>query len=921
MTTAPLLDQRVVEATVALELRMAAKDPHGRTPRRLLLVHGTYAPDSPAELTVEGRRVVVRSGASVLGMYEAWHAHLAAADTDALLVLATPLSDEQISLDLRAQAMHREIRRVDRWQLVRQRFGVRELDNRLRGSAKAWLADALLAAEPADGWPRTGAAVLDYDAALRNLVRARFGLRSDTLDAEELLIWSLDADAAQRHTRLGEDERRGIRTWLTETVGAPARVLFTLADAHHASDAMAAGVLGTVLWNPALAADPDVARVAGRVETLFRGAPPAQADLHAFASAVGGVLLRWIGEAAGNGPRSAWARRHAEHVLDQAETLSREHAAQPLAVRNRLLRSGFHARLRALAEPLAAGRVAESVQALADAAEHEYATLEPSRLAPARMAVRLLNWLDTTGSEQPGGELPATVAAGIDAHLNDLGWVDRALITLRAGDPVPDDAIAAAYRAVAARVQTRRDEFDHAFARRLAAWSPHAAPGAGLLGVEDVLTRIAAPLAAGGKATQPGAPLLLVLDGMSSAVAVELAEQIRDEGWTEVSTAPGRKAALAMIPSITRISRATLLSGAAASGGQQTETEGFTRYWKQHRRTAALFHKGDIAGPDGARLADPLLRALSDSKGVVAVVLNTIDDALDKDRTGERTGWRVDDITYLDLLLDSARGYGRPIVLAADHGHVLHRGADQPTRAGAPSARWRTGEPGDGEITLTGPRVLENGGSVVVPWRDDIRYTQKHAGYHGGASLAEMTVPVLAFVPDRAMPPDGWHVLAEEDTTPPWWTRAAPGPSAAEPAQAPARTRPKPKRPAAAPPQEDALFAAPETPATAPPAPAAASLGARLIASPVYRNQLATIRRQPKDERVAAVVDALAAAGGSLSSTKTIEVMGSNAARMDGTFATLTRLLNVEQYPVLMLIDAGRTARLDIPLLREQFGV
>ncbi|MGH3024987.1 MAG: BREX-2 system phosphatase PglZ, partial [Gaiellaceae bacterium] len=570
---------------------------------------------------------------------------------------------------------------------------------------------------------------------------------------------------------------------------------------------------------------------------------------------------------------------------------------------------------------LTVARLADAERAFEDIADHEYAALDPGRVAPARMAVRLLCWLEMVSREQPGGALPQTVAAGVDGHLGDWGWVDRALITLRAGDPVHDDAIATAYKTVARRAQTRRDEFDHAFALRLAAWAPDAAPSAGLLRIEDVLERVVAPIAD----SAPSAPLLLVLDGMSSAAAVDLAEQIRGDGWIEASIAPGRKAALAMFPSVTRISRASLLAGAPNTGGQQAETDAFEAFWQRRRRPAALFHKSDIAGPDGARLANPLVRALSETGTVVGVVLNTIDDALDKDRMGDRTGWRVADITHLDVLLDSARSYGRPIVVVSDHGHVLERGTEQQDRPSAAAARWRTGEPAEGEIALTGSRVLDGGGNIVVPWRDDIRYAQKRAGYHGGASLAEMTVPVLAFMPRHDDPPSGWHVLPEEDTTPPWWTRAA-GPAAsatiAAPAQ-PAKGRATAKRPSVPPVQEDALFAAPAAatvPAVVSPT-THTSLGIRVVDSPVYRRQLAMVRRQPKAERVVAVIDALAAAGGSLSSTKTIEVMGSTAARLEGTFATLQRLLNVETYPVLMLVDGGRTARLDVLLLSEQFGV
>ncbi|NIL60042.1 hypothetical protein HCB18_27350, partial [Salinispora arenicola] len=46
--------------------------------------------------------------------------------------------------------------------------------------------------------------------------------------------------------------------------------------------------------------------------------------------------------------------------------------------------------------------------------------------------------------------------------------------------------------------------------------------------------------------------LLLVIDGMSAAVATQLAEQIRSFGLSEVArNADGREGAVAVIPSVT----------------------------------------------------------------------------------------------------------------------------------------------------------------------------------------------------------------------------------------------------------------------------------------------------------------------------------------------------------------------------------
>src|SRR5690606_9761231 len=175
----------------------------------------------------------------------------------------------------------------------------------------------------------------------------------------------------------------------------------------------------------------------------------------------------------------------------------------------------------------------------------------------------------------------------------------------------------------------------------------------------------------------------------------------------------------------------------------------------------------------GHALSHELMTALA-SDAVVGVVLNTIDEALDNGRHGRGTTWSLADVTHLRELLAAARSYGRPVVLVADHGHVLERGSssDTPTAAaeGAASARWRTGDAaGEGEIAVHGPRVREGGGAVILPWREDIRYTGRRAGYHGGASLAEVTVPVLVLLPTGEEAPKDWVPLPRELSTPGWW--------------------------------------------------------------------------------------------------------------------------------------------------------
>ncbi|MFB9688204.1 BREX-2 system phosphatase PglZ [Amycolatopsis plumensis] len=268
-------------------------------------------------------------------------------------------------------------------------------------------------------------------------------------------------------------------------------------------------------------------------------------------------------------------------------------------------------------------------------------------------------------------------------------------------------------------------------------------------------------------------------------------------------------------------------------------------------------------------------------------------------------GWSVDAVTFLPELLDAARGYGRPVVLVSDHGHVLARpGHGKTAAAGVESARWRTGKPDVGEIAVTGPRVMLGNGDLVLPWREDIHYTASKAGYHGGASLAEMTVPVLVLLPALDHLPAGWHVLPREEVEPAWWN-ARPVP--AEPA-------PKPGRARKAKPVEEAvpLFTV-ESPAV--------SLGGQVVATETYAAQRGFVPKAPDGQVVADVIDALVKADGVLTVGAVAAVAGRAARRPEFFATTLQRLLNVDGYPVLSLVDGGRRVKLELEVMRVQFGV
>ena len=133
-----------------------------------------------------------------------------------------------------------------------------------------------------------------------------------------------------------------------------------------------------------------------------------------------------------------------------------------------------------------------------------------------------------------------------------------------------------------------------------------------------------------------------------------------------------------------------------------------------------------------------------------------------------------------------------------------------------------------------------------------------------------------------------------------------------KPQQSPSRA----KRSAAAPDDSGALFAAAEV---EPAKPSATSLGAQAVASSRMAAQRPTVRRAPGDDSIAALIDALASAGGRLTIPEAAAAAGEQVHRMPGYLALVTRLLNVDGYGVLQLKDGGKAVELNEHLLRQQF--
>lgn len=347
------------------------------------------------------------------------------------------------------------------------------------------------------------------------------------------------------------------------------------------------------------------------------------------------------------------------------------------------------------------------------------------------------------------------------------------------------------------------------------------------------------------------------------------------------------------------------------AAGQPAERTGFTAAADvAGLGAAALFHKADLEEARGVEaLPSAVSEAIADTTGrrLVGCVLNTIDDALDKADPGRAT-WQVSEIAHLRALLDAANQAGRAVVVTSDHGHVVERrDTEHRPAAGADSARSRPGEgePHGDEVLVSGVRV--RGGQAILPAVERLRYTGLKAGYHGGATPAEVVVPVVVLVPDTA--PEMWDAAGlsvAPPQRPAWWDApvAAAGESPVLPAT-PAETPPPTV------PDVDAL----------PPSSARAGVGQRVVASEMYADIMSLAgRTSVTSDQVAAAVDALARTPhGRLPVADLAATVGVPRAQASGVASQLSMLLNVDAYPVLRVV--GNEAVLDLPLLREQFEI
>lgn len=894
---------------------LARASDDGRRRSGVLGIRARPAWSGPTEQKLGDLTVTITPCVSALAVREA----LLARGDEGWLVVLTDRSEADLGTGITSHFHQGTLRNPDPWEAVRDQFGATRLDRCLVTHPQAReIAQGILAARGDVEWPqaRGGFLTMDHLCSVVAVRQLGFPEIDGVVTAEDVISWAADTGRAtllDDLTRLaGEALVAQVISWMAAQCGSSGPLVERLLVRGRVDDLAPLGLAGRAVLGCERGTEPWVLL---RVQQLDNLPDVTAGQLTALVHPAEDVTRTLIGR------RDDPAARQTGRILARADALVAEMRAGAGVDGSDLLRAGLTSRLAAVGDllkqatasgpgrakasgvdaQLVDGSVMPAVEDAFDRVRHHALADHPDELRVTRAfaGVRLVRWLALDVTAPTSGFLDM-----MRRHRDVDAWVDRAYADAWRG--VDDESLAQGLKGVIEATKLRRDSHDLVFAESLRS-APSVARAADVIAIEDVLGDVVVPIANDGRSV-----LLIVADGMSAAIGTEIVDDIegRYDTWLEcVPEKVGRRGVVvAALPSLTEVSRCSLLSGRLSRGSQEAERTGFAAYLKAHRLSGALFHKLSLEQSGGGALLSPEVgAAVDDLDGVqvVACVLNTIDDALDRSDPG--IDWTADAVTHLRPLLDRARRAGRTVVLTSDHGHVIERREGRTlTVAEASSNRSHAAAGatiGPGEVRVTGPRVLLHDGDAVLAVDESLRYGPLKAGYHGGAAPAEVVVPLHVLAPYE--PPRGWQIAAPQ--MPAWWNQASaillPAPAAVVP------TFPKGEHPS--------LFDEPVT------APDKSDLVAKVLASPVYADQRKRGNRVPlSDDQVANLLRVLAAASDNrLDPDSVASALGVGRVQLNGALPMVQRLLNVEQYPVLERDADGTTVVLNMSLLKEQFGI
>lgn len=859
----------------------------------------------PESIMQRGRRFSLRWCDSMLAMREALCDVEPVDAANAGLVLLTPFGSNEIAEDIAARLARARVFQPEGWEIVRQLFGAKEVDARL--GRFSWMPQMLVDGAAQGAYTPVANGFLDLETAWKELLQRFLQLEVSRPDGGTLLRWTMQPSADASLKLLPASVRSDALRWLSESAGTIGNMVLACVEAGRTGDAMALGLVCGVLYATAGEGQAALGHAAIRLERFVNETHVGAHEGRAWAEAARQLVLD-VG---------ADAYRPA---LDRADALLNDLRVTEFAYLSDVLPMGFDQRMRSFAAHLTqhvqtpTGETLTAVEKAADhVLSHVLATAQAQRADRVEMARRLVRWLVRPATSA------ATVADLVCWQADEGSFLDWARFRLLGGDELVE--VSKAYEAIRTAVIARRNTLGQRFAQSLQRWNAQA-PGAEgrIVPMESVLDCVVAPLAA----LQP--VLLLVVDGLSTSIFRELFARPERLGWAEMVPAALARplAGVAAFPTITEVSRATLLCGKLTTGTASLEKTGFSTHaalLAQSRADVApkLFHKSDLS--DSTNLSNEVRTAITNpQQRVVGLVYNVVDDHLSgPEQLNQR--WTLEDLRLFLPILREARAARRVVVITADHGHILEDGTTQ--TAGDESDRWRVGDDAANinEIVLTGGRVRTASGatSVTCLWSESVRYAGRKNGYHGGVSPQEVTVPLSVLAPSGMTLPEWQPALPAQ---PEWWDLPnLTNPQSTTPQQAPV-PRTTSRRPTMPAPGQNQLFDTSVAPIpTASPAQLEDWIGT-LLQTQMYASQRSLAARvAPSDDQMRKLLTALAERGGKLSRAALAQRLCVPEIRLNGMLSAVRRILNVDQATVLVVDEAAGTVELNRTLLLQQFRI
>lgn len=862
----------------------------------------------PESLTQRGRQFALRWCESSLAIREALCENERNGASAAGLVVITPLATHEVAEDIAARLARGRVYQPEGWDIVRQLFQAKETDARL--GRYPWMPQALIDSAAQSPYAPVANGFLDLETAWREVLQRFLGLHSARPDAVALLQWCAKPGSDAALKLLPAATRTDITRWLGEAAGTAGSMVLACIEAGRTVDSLALGLVCGVIYAAAGEGQAALGQAAIRLERYVGDKHVGVQEGRAWTQAAE-QAIRAAGPDAMRG------------TLDRADSLLNELRIAEYAHLSDLLPTSIDQRVRDFAEALAshvaapeAGQLARVEQAADSVLTHALAALQQQRMDRIEMARRLARWL----------MLPAPsaidLAGGLGWQADDGAFVDWARFRLLGGDELNE--LSDAYSALRAAVIARRNTFDQPFSQALLQWNSQPAAANGrVVPVEAVLDRVIGPIAA----NQP--VLLLVMDGLSTSIYRELFTRIDNLGWVEMVPADVERPLIgvAALPTVTEVSRTSLLCGRLTLGTSANEKTGFAGHAallanSRSELPPRLFHKGDLA--DSTNLAPEVRSSIANPhQKVVGVVYNAVDDHLSgPDQLHQR--WALEDLRLLMPLLREAREARRVVVITADHGHLLEDGTAQVSSAASADKigdRWRPGTDARAphEVACGGGRVVtsDNSKAVVCLWGESTRYAGRKNGYHGGVSPQEVTVPLNVIVP-LGMSLAGWQLAPPAQ--PEWWElpHLVQAPVSVAPAPAPRRKAPAPAV------AQPSLFEPQDAPTQAPASAvqAADDWIAMLLASSIYASQKQLAARVAlPDDKMRLLLASLSERGGKLTRAALAQRLGLPEVRLGGLLSAVRRMLNVDQAQVLTVDESAGTVELNRALLLQQFRV